>query len=114
MGLAIQLTKCGETTEPMNAPIAIEMSELMMRLRSSMRGSKKVIWPPVSVSGAARVESGWLLVVMGCVGGDGVRRIVRFRLGGFCGGAGYRFPNRCNYRFRLRCSYGLAVGGGLP
>ena len=34
MGLTMKLTKCGAMTQPMAAPITMEASELMMRLRS--------------------------------------------------------------------------------
>src|SRR4029077_19918347 len=45
MGLTIQLTKWGARTQPMAAPMTTEISELIMRLRSSLRCSKKVIAP---------------------------------------------------------------------
>src|SRR5713101_4462338 len=47
------------TYTPTNAPMPIAISELMMRVRSSTRCSKKVICPPVSV-----FSSGWSLVVI--------------------------------------------------
>src|SRR5229473_785848 len=44
----------------MPAPIPIEMSELMMRLRSSLRCSKKVMAPAGSSSGVVCCELGLL------------------------------------------------------
>src|SRR5262249_39077701 len=56
----------------MAAPTPVAIRELMMRLRSSMRCSKKVICPPEPSSGSSWVlglTSSWLSVVMWLLGG---------------------------------------------
>src|SRR5271170_4779762 len=53
MGLVMNPIKCLERDTPMKAPMAKEISELTMRLRSSERCSKNVIAPPGSSSTTA-------------------------------------------------------------
>src|SRR5260370_9467185 len=72
MGVVIHSTKGGAANQPIAAPMTTEMSELMMRLRSSLRCSKKVIAPPGSSGGLvicvldsdSGTDSGRMLVVI--------------------------------------------------
>src|SRR5215470_12279112 len=68
MGTVMMLTNLGATNHPMPAPTPTATRELMMRLRSSIRCSKKVICPPEPSSGSCEfcgLASSWLSVVMG-------------------------------------------------
>src|ERR1700676_1639181 len=92
---------------PTNAPTAMAMRELMMRLRSSLRCSKKVMAPPDSSGGATAAGGGvssWAVGVMRGGHKSGVRvrfmsqarRGVGFRRslgGGFFGGTRHGFGN---------------------
>src|SRR5271170_1912661 len=103
MGLVTNLIRYLESDTPIIAPAASAISELMMRLRSSVKCSKKVIAPPGSSSSTtttaglaassaipgvatgatgaiAVISSGGLLGVMcGIVGGDGGGRAFLWR-----------------------------------
>src|SRR5215813_8002506 len=68
MGTVTRLTKRGATNQPMAAPAAMATSALMMRLRSSIKCSKKDICPPAPSScsgGLGVLTSGWLSLVIG-------------------------------------------------
>src|SRR5467141_3554867 len=117
MGFTIQLTKCGAANQPMAAPTAMEMRELIMRLRSSLRCSKKVIAPAGSSGGVvicvldsdSGTDSGRMLVVMG-----------RFLGARNCGAFGSGLPrffggprNRFGYRGNDRVLRGTGFRIGL-
>src|ERR1700675_3305405 len=98
MGLEIKATKRGATSQPITEPTRTEIRELMRRLRSSTRCSKKVMEPPDSASlvrteesaAGVVVASGRMLGVMSSVlgrgGGGGLGFWRRFQ--GCFGGAG--------------------------
>src|SRR5215470_1663673 len=68
MGMVTRLTKRGATNQPIAAPAAMATSALMMRLRSSIKCSKKDICPPAPSScsgGLGVLTSGWLSLVIG-------------------------------------------------
>src|SRR5258707_6073052 len=109
MSLAIR----GGTTYRGRHPAKTASSELMMRLRSSTRCSKKVICPPPSsgAAGSLVVVSSWLSLVIGGLW-------ARFSLVGFCGGSfcdrlfddGVRLAGRMSFprnRFYYRGNRGL-------
>src|SRR5215831_6274033 len=66
MGMVTRLTKRGATNQPIAAPAAMATSALMIRLRSSIKCSKKDICPPAPSScGLGVLTSGWLSLVIG-------------------------------------------------
>src|SRR5215467_883589 len=68
MGMVTRLTKRGATNQPIAAPAAIATSALMIRLRSSIKCSKKDICPPAPSScsgGLGVLTSSWLSLVIG-------------------------------------------------
>src|SRR5215467_10951051 len=77
MGTATTLMKRGATNQPIAAPAAIETTELMIRLRSSIRCSKNDICPPAPSSGSdgfGELTSSWLSLVIGLMRGGSFRQ----------------------------------------
>src|SRR5271169_4995857 len=90
-------------------------SELMIRLRSSLRCSKNVIWPPASSSRVMMELSDWLLLVMrgGFFRGSWFFLFLLFGCGSVRAwdGFGHRAHHRCF--LRIRGSKRLGQGRGF-